>query len=1021
MIKFPIFNILVLSAAFTACSEIGLSAEPIFLEAESFTTSSDGWNVNEKARNASGVKALNGAHGDAEGTAAAKFTISDSGDYRIWVRHNYSTSRRGPFHVAISNNKKTITENIFDLETKAGVKNWAYVWDHFDAALSAGQHTLTLSKHESKNCSGYVRNVDCFLITRDKKAKPDHSPYGPQTWLRVTLADIYKKPLQVHIFADHYRSPWYGHWHLSRAGANRGLQPKKGQLLASGEQSPWCNITPMLYQDSGAILNITARYAYTDWADRLKAKFEFATAPQDSAIVRKMDVDSQPNGLVVVMPPNLLTAENRDRLKRDKEFAEATGKIADTYDWPVIGKKPSKIPFFVSATVGGYSTEVDKLITDREWKTLDYFGFSNRDKPYIHGGIWLKKNNSFCQPDLERMQKNAAVHAHEFFKSGKKTEDVVFCMLTDEPTGQPSSFMVADPAYHAAFRNWLKKLGKTPADLLVKNWNDVKPVLESDRDQFPALHYFTQRFRTRALGDFMATQRAILETSYGRELPTLVNFSDGATYSANFYSQGVDYFELLDVDNQNAIWSEDWANGASSYQCGAYNVDLMRAAARERGQTLGHYLVAHAGRKPWDIKTKAASETARGIRIWKNFSYGVSWGSHEGGPAWRSHTWYNHPETWRANAEVTREIGGAEDLLIDAVADPAEVAILYSSSSDAWTVKRNHAYGFNRMHTWMALAHDQIPVDFAGEAQIERGLLSDYKVCYFSGPNLTRAAAKKLIEWVNDGGTLVLTAGAAMRDEFNQPLEILNDLLPVKREPVTEHQAFLNSGSYVHILRPEGIVKVKKAEMEVLSVSQKQAPKTDRNVEILTSKNVGETTSLVGEFGNGKVYSFGFLPGLSYIKQALDARRTLQKSKVPTTTVQNENPTPVLELSGKTVTPQLPATRLERSYNPWEFSADVRKFILQPALKAGINKPLTCSLPLVDAVVLKSEKGIVIPLANYTLETQAKVDFTVRVDRPVDRIETVHHGKIKFHSPKKKVVRFSIPLEASDYVKIYFR
>ena len=805
-------------------------------------------------------------------------------------------------------------------------------------------------------------------------------------------------------------------------GVNPGLRPEKDQLLSGGEQTPWCNITPMLFQDSGAILNLTARYAYADPADRLKAKFEFATAPEDSAIIRTMDVDSTPNGLVVVVPPNLITKENRDRLKRDRDFAEATGKIADAYDWPTIGKKSEKIPFYVSATVGGYGTEVDQSIMDREWKTLDYFGFSNRDKPFIHGGIWVGNNKSFCQPDLEKMQRNAKVHAEKFIESGKKVDDISFCMLTDEPTGQPSSFMVADPAYHEAFREWLKRLGKTPEDLLLNSWEEVKPVLESERDQHPALHYFTQRFRTRALGDFMATQRGILEQEYGAELPTLVNFSDGATYTANFYAQGVDYFELLDADDQNAIWSEDWANGSSSFQCGAYNVDLMRAAARERGQILGHYLVAHAGRKPWDIKLKAASETARGIRLWKNFSYGVSWGSHEGGPAWRSHTWYNHPETWKANAEVVREIGGAEDLLIDAVADPAEVAILYSSSSDTWTLKRNYAYGFNRMHTWMALAHSQVPVDFVGESQVERGFLKDYKVCYFSGPNLTGAAAVKLKEWVEAGGTLVLTAGAAMKDEYNRPLHILTGMLPVERNEVKEHQVFMNSGSYVHILKPAEVVLAGDVELEVLSVSQDQFLRKGGPVKILATRENGEPAIVVGSVGKGKAYTMSFLPALSYIKGAVDARRALQKNlDEKLAEDQDDHPAPPVDLTGQAPVGGTAPTRLERSYNPWEFSGAVRDFILKPVRDAKLDPPLTCSVPLVDALVLKSDAGLVIPLANYTLEGLDNVDFTVKSPEEVARIESVHRGEIQFTRDGTGTFSFSLPLETSDYVKIYFK
>ena len=107
------------------------------------------------------------------------------------------------------------------------------------------------------------------------------------------------------------------------------------------------------------------------------------------------------------------------------------------------------------------------------------------------------------------------------------------------------------------------------------------------------------------------------------------------------------------------------------------------------------------------------------------------------------------------------EIGPAEDLLLPAMPPPAEVAILYSSASDAWTIKGNLAYGFDRMHTWLALAHAQVPSDIVHEWGVAAGQLANYKVCYLAGPNLTRTAAEKLAEWVRGGGTLWLTAGAA--------------------------------------------------------------------------------------------------------------------------------------------------------------------------------------------------------------------------------------------------------------------
>jgi len=366
------------------------AAETIFVEAETFQPSSDGWRVvkNRQTRSASRLTSLNGARGDPKGSASRTITVHEFDSYRIWVRHIYHEGRRGAFRLAVLQDGKELAGKDFDLKPRPKSRNWSYVWDAFDADLPDGKLELRLTKCGNKNCSGYVRHVDCILITTDKDLPPSYVPYARQTYLRVALGDIYERGVYVHVFADHYRDPWYAHYSLSRAGTTRGIRPPPRKLLLGGESTPWCNITPMLYQDSGAILNFTVRRSYTQRSERLKARFEFASAPNEESIVRTMDVEAEPNGLVVVAPPDLVTIDNQRRLKRDKEFAEATGRIADAYDWPTIGRKPERFPFFVTATLGGYGTQVDKDIEDRERKTLNYFGFCNDEKSYIGGGIW---------------------------------------------------------------------------------------------------------------------------------------------------------------------------------------------------------------------------------------------------------------------------------------------------------------------------------------------------------------------------------------------------------------------------------------------------------------------------------------------------------------------------------------------------------------------------------------------------------------------------------------------------------
>ena len=850
-------------------------AGEVFLEAESFK-SSGGWEMvtGPAAREASGLAVLGGASGAKDGVATATVGIKDAGRYHVWVRYSSHPKWRGPFHLTALSGDRVLGDGLFDAEFAGKSARDAQTWRSFDVDLPEGEVTLRLSKHEKQNASGIARQVDCLLLTMDDKLVPNHLHYGAQTFVRITLGEGYEKPAYIHVFADHYHAPWYQHYALARSGAVAGLAPKKEDLLVSGERTAWCNLTPMIYQDSGAMLHITARHTYRDYAERLRAKFEFATAPDEQSIVRTLEIDNQPGTVAIFTPPNLLTKENRELLKTDLEIAEATGQLADAHPWPTHGKPREKFPFFVTAALENSFTPLAAPVLAREAKTLAYFGFTPSHLHHI-GGAWLMKDNSYCNPDLEKMQKTFEAKAAEFKKAGGKVQEIVYCELTDEPTGQPLDFAATDPAYARRFPAWLQAQGLTPADLLVPDWDAVKIVTDAQRDESPALYYFSQRFRTRALGDFMAAQRKLAEAAYGGTFPVLVNFSDGAIYMGNFYAQGVDYFELLDAPDQNAIWGEDWSNGASTYQCASFNIDLMRAAARERGQVIGQHLVAHAGRKPWDIKLKATSELARGVKILNNFCYGPSWATHEGGPYWRAHVWQAKPETWTANAALTLEVGAVEDLLLTAMPAPAKVALLYSSSSDVWTLNGNLAYGFDRMHTWLALTHAQMPVDIVSEPQAAKGGLDAYSVCYLTGPNLTRAAAEKLKQWVQRGGTLWLTAGAASRDEFNRPLHLLDDLLPADRGDLAELQKHASSGRYLALLSAKDEVHWENGKADVLSVKQPLAARADTTT-LATFKD-GSPALVRGPAGQGTIYCAGFLPALAYIKQALDARTALQK------------------------------------------------------------------------------------------------------------------------------------------------
>ncbi len=131
------------------------------------------------------------------------------------------------------------------------------------------------------------------------------------------------------------------------------------------------------------------------------------------------------------------------------------------------------------------------------------------------------------------------------------------------------------------------------------------------------------------------------------------------------------------------------------------------------------------------------------------------------------------------------------------------------------------------------------------------------------------------------------------------------------------------------------------------------------------------------------------LPALAYIKTALDRRKPAEEAGHPLA---------------------------ERSDNPREFPAAIRELLLQPA--SAVVRPVECSHPLVDAVCLPSERGIVIPLANYTLEPIGRLELHIRTDRKIRSVETSVLGELDFR--QDEAVTVSLPLDSNDFLMLWF-
>jgi len=82
---------------------------------------------------------------------------------------------------------------------------------------------------------------------------------------------------------------------------------------------------------------------------------------------------------------------------------------------------------------------------------------------------------------------------------------------------------------------------------------------------------------------------------------------------------------------------------------------------------------------------------------------------------------------------------------------------------------------------YIAIKHQQVPLDFVIEQDALDGSLKNYKVLYLADQHVSRAASKAIAEWVRQGGRLLATAGAGMLDEFDGPNTTLRELFGLEQ------------------------------------------------------------------------------------------------------------------------------------------------------------------------------------------------------------------------------------------------
>ena len=741
--------------------------------------------------------------------------------------------------------------------------------------------------------------------------------------------------------------------------------------ITPGGHSPWIEIP-------------TASLG-NEWSNRLTLKYPnnlplvdipvtlvIASRPDAEAVaVRKSFVIGPSQPTVTLLVHRRLQGEVA---RTFTELAEETQRLArERLAEPAFGRRPVKFPCI---TTLGLDREVYPGVWETELQTLSMLGMN---------GIWFKygtdlERAGFIHNEVQAFL-NGPLEQWGWFPTNGQAEawvkavaarideagswNNVGAIHTIEEIGAPplSTFIRETPRdklawgakrhapafYRERFIDYLKEQDVTPRQLGKGGWDDVRIVDRDECEAEPHLFYHSARFRTWTLANVIRQLDAHYPRYFAKPLFSINMTSDAFMNTGSMTAHGVDLLHSIRLaPGVRDMGVEGWKNLTASYQFLAWEMEMIRCGTRHKTAP-GLQLAAVMHRRPVDIEFAVYSCLAHGMNYLTYFSYGP---------------WYvggDHASEKDDNFPVIRRItyasGGIEDILHESRVLPAEVAMLYSMPTDVWTWGRygaNTAWLAEHIGLFLALQHAQIPAEILAEEDVVGGDLASFKVLYIVGPNITSAAAEAIAAWVRKGGTLVGTAAAGSRDEYDRPLVTLESVFGARQGEFV-FPAIPRSTEKLHELPLLDHVVGEAGYYENSGLSVAITP-TDRDTRVGARFFSDDAPALLERrSGKGRALLFAGLPGLTYLRGG-----TLDKEGNP--------------------------GRYADCYSPGVYPAALRAAITAPALDAGVRPHVEVGVPVVEAGLRDNDVGAVVVLVNYPRQPLTDLKLLIR---------GIKHGRVR--------------------------
>lgn len=491
------------------------------------------------------------------------------------------------------------------------------------------------------------------------------------------------------------------------------------------------------------------------------------------------------------------------------------------------------------------------------------------------------------------------------------------------------------------FRDYLKSQKVSPQDLGKKSWEEVVPYnvwLPSgasakggksapstglapvpDNPGDALRYYYTYRMMSHANGQvFPEAARKFKESNIS------LYAMQGPTPSWN--GSSLDWHEFYDLKPNTAFVFETSNRDARIWQWESYLADIGRGIANRHEMVMGCLVKPHRGA----VAQRMLTVVGRGTKALEWYTYGPDYS--------KGDSFSQSLELLEQVARAARFLGLAEPYLYGAkFLKQPEVAFVSPRSTEIWSRATDISLTSfeNAKWVYLALMHANIPVDILSEQQLAEGKLEKYKVIYIPGTHLRRDAGKSVREWVKAGGTIFTDAFGLARDEANQKVPEMNEMLgladrSLKTWGSVEQYRATDLKPLAEMAPPalEAELKWNDAKLQARIGRESLDVKT---AEVLATFADGKPAVTRNRFGKGEAVVAGLWTGITY------------------------------------------SAKVRR--NDFDMQADfdpaLRSLVAMPAINSKVYRPAPTNNPLVETIALTKDGKRSVSLINWSYNRPA--------------------------------------------------